>query len=94
MNPDTTRVIAKRIILTGHPFKVHKKTATVRYLFFNSGRPIVACFDNDYLMVFHVVKMTWTTSNLSSCTPSTGERATYANLSVLMATSRPTLMDL
>ncbi|KAL4260195.1 Ribosome biogenesis protein Bms1/Tsr1 [Pleurotus pulmonarius] len=35
LNPDTTRVIAKRIILTGHPFKVHKKTATVRYMFFN-----------------------------------------------------------
>ncbi|KAG6873541.1 hypothetical protein C0995_014411 [Termitomyces sp. Mi166 len=35
LNPDTTRIIAKRIILTGHPFKVHKKTATVRYLFFN-----------------------------------------------------------
>ncbi|KAF8647031.1 hypothetical protein AX16_006868 [Volvariella volvacea WC 439] len=34
-NPDTTRIIAKRIILTGHPFKVHKKTATVRYMFFN-----------------------------------------------------------
>ncbi|TFK44273.1 ribosome biogenesis protein tsr1 [Crucibulum laeve] len=36
LNPDTTRVIAKRILLTGHPFKVHKKTATVRYMFFNS----------------------------------------------------------
>ncbi|KAJ7646804.1 ribosome biogenesis protein tsr1 [Roridomyces roridus] len=36
MNPDTTRVIAKRVILTGHPFKVHKKTATVRYMFFNA----------------------------------------------------------
>ncbi|KAJ8596585.1 ribosome biogenesis protein tsr1 [Rhizopogon salebrosus TDB-379] len=35
MNPDTTRIIAKRLILTGHPFKVHKKTATVRYMFFN-----------------------------------------------------------
>ncbi|OSX65953.1 hypothetical protein POSPLADRAFT_1064547 [Postia placenta MAD-698-R-SB12] len=35
LNPDTTRVIAKRVILTGHPFKVHKKTATVRYMFFN-----------------------------------------------------------
>ncbi|EPT04631.1 hypothetical protein FOMPIDRAFT_1034765 [Fomitopsis schrenkii] len=35
MNPDTTRIIAKRITLTGHPFKVHKKTATVRYMFFN-----------------------------------------------------------
>jgi len=36
LNPDTTRIIAKRYILTGHPFKVHKKTATVRYMFFNS----------------------------------------------------------
>ncbi|KAF8871255.1 ribosome biogenesis protein tsr1 [Gymnopilus junonius] len=36
LNPDTTRIIAKRIILTGHPFKVHKKTATIRYMFFNS----------------------------------------------------------
>ncbi|KAF8904976.1 ribosome biogenesis protein tsr1 [Mucidula mucida] len=35
LNPDTTRVTAKRVILTGHPFKVHKKTATVRYMFFN-----------------------------------------------------------
>ena len=37
LNPDTTRIVAKRVVLTGHPFKVHKKTATVRYMFFNSG---------------------------------------------------------
>ncbi|KAF9527307.1 ribosome biogenesis protein tsr1 [Crepidotus variabilis] len=36
MNPDTTRIVAKRIMLTGHPFKVHKKTATIRYMFFNA----------------------------------------------------------
>jgi pre-rRNA-processing protein TSR1 len=33
--PSLTRVIAKRIILTGHPFKIHKKLVTVRYMFFN-----------------------------------------------------------
>ena len=37
MNPDPKRIIAKRIILTGHPFKVNKKTATIRYMFFNPG---------------------------------------------------------
>jgi pre-rRNA-processing protein TSR1 len=43
MNADTTRIIAKRIILTGHPFKVHKRTATVRYMFFNPGKYFYAC---------------------------------------------------
>ncbi|WWC67672.1 uncharacterized protein I206_101584 [Kwoniella pini CBS 10737] len=35
LSPDPTRIISKRIILTGHPVKVHKKTATIRYMFFN-----------------------------------------------------------
>ena len=34
--PDRSRIIAKRVILTGHPFKIHKKLVTVRYMFFNS----------------------------------------------------------
>ena len=37
LHPDTTRIIAKRIVLTGHPIKIHKKTATIRYMFFNPG---------------------------------------------------------
>ena len=33
--PSTNRIIAKRIILTGHPYKMHKRVVTVRYMFFN-----------------------------------------------------------
>ena len=33
--PSNTRVIAKRVILTGHPYKIHKKLVTIRYMFFN-----------------------------------------------------------
>ncbi|KAK9768429.1 ribosome biogenesis protein tsr1, variant 2 [Basidiobolus ranarum] len=35
LNPDPSRIIAKRIILTGYPFKVHKRTAVIRYMFLN-----------------------------------------------------------
>ena len=31
------RIIAKRVILTGHPYKINKRVVTVRYLFFNDG---------------------------------------------------------
>jgi pre-rRNA-processing protein TSR1 len=33
--PSSSRVIAKRVILTGHSYKIHKKLVTVRYMFFN-----------------------------------------------------------
>ncbi|EXJ54682.1 hypothetical protein A1O7_10023 [Cladophialophora yegresii CBS 114405] len=33
--PSSARVVAKRIILTGHPCKIHKKLVTIRYMFFN-----------------------------------------------------------
>ncbi|KAI0181979.1 DUF663-domain-containing protein [Hypoxylon sp. FL1284] len=33
--PSTVRVIAKRAILTGHPYHIHKKVVTIRYMFFN-----------------------------------------------------------
>merc|ERR1711977_98721 len=35
--PSTNRIIAKRIILTGHPYKIHKKLVTIRYMFFNDA---------------------------------------------------------
>lgn len=36
MAPDHGRVVAKRVILTGHPYKIHRKVVTVRYMFFNA----------------------------------------------------------
>ena len=33
--PDNFIVILKRIILTGYPLKSKKKTAVIRYMFFN-----------------------------------------------------------
>lgn len=34
--PATSRVIAKRIILAGHPYKIHKRVVTIRYMFFHN----------------------------------------------------------
>lgn len=32
-NPD--RVVLKRAVISGHPFKIHRKSAVIRYMFFN-----------------------------------------------------------
>ncbi|KAK9477143.1 hypothetical protein V1514DRAFT_334653 [Lipomyces japonicus] len=33
---DHNRILSKRIILTGYPYKIHKRLVTIRYMFFNS----------------------------------------------------------
>lgn len=35
MDVNVKRIVAKRIILSGHPFKVHKRSAVIRFMFFN-----------------------------------------------------------
>lgn len=34
--PSQARVVAKRIILTGHPYRINKRLVTIRYMFFNN----------------------------------------------------------
>uniref|UniRef100_A0A7S3DX58 Ribosome biogenesis protein BMS1/TSR1 C-terminal domain-containing protein n=1 Tax=Entomoneis paludosa TaxID=265537 RepID=A0A7S3DX58_9STRA len=35
MNADADRIVIKRVILTGYPVRVHKRHATVKYMFYN-----------------------------------------------------------
>lgn len=90
LNPDPMRIIAKRIILTGHPIKVHKRTATVRYMFFDAGELYLMCHQAPLMSCFQMMS---TISNRSSCTPSTDELDISASHWAHMATSKHISMD-
>ena len=37
VNPN--RMVIKRVLLSGHPYRIYKRLAVLRYLFFNPGLP-------------------------------------------------------
>jgi len=36
VSPD--RVVCKRVVLSGHLYKIHRRSAVIRYMFFNRGK--------------------------------------------------------
>ncbi len=39
---DPDRVVCKRTVLSGHPLKINKRSAVIRYMFFNRGQSVVS----------------------------------------------------
>lgn len=64
LTPDPLKIILKRVILTGYPLRVHKKKATVRYMFFDPKdikyfRPVELYTKNGLRVSKDTIKLTF-----------------------------------
>ena len=51
---DPNRIVAKKIVLSGHPFKINKRSVVLRYMFFNRGEHALFKF-NLFIYLFIVI---------------------------------------